>query len=228
MISYPAPLLVQGSDQDALLTLGEIISPGFLKRAQDADGLRLWVDGQPNDEASRREATRKFQTLLGVLRSWRPNAGELREEQRGGLGSGSVRDRHGNQWLQLSTVIDYSRVGDEIPTFGDQAKRALDSSTRLRKALQIYGQSSRTADEYYLIFELAEHEFGDKPDIAKALGVSRNDLTRLTRSANVLSELEGGRHAEGSGRAPWDLEQQAEFVAEMLRAWIGHAAAADQ
>jgi len=52
-----------------------------------------------------------------------------------------------------------------------------------------------------------------------ALQVGHADVKRLAQSANHLSPLDGGRHADGS-QAPWDLERQRRFCGEILRKWI--------
>jgi hypothetical protein len=66
------------------------------------------VDGSPDEPATRFEAVARFQIALGVLRAWRPDAGELREERRAGLGEGSIRDEAGNQttWVWGMTYGD--------------------------------------------------------------------------------------------------------------------------
>lgn len=76
VVSYPAPALCQGSDEDVLLQVGEVVFPGFVKRPEKGNGLSLWVAG----ERTRALAVEQFHTLLGALRVVRTDAGELAEE----------------------------------------------------------------------------------------------------------------------------------------------------
>lgn len=205
--------------------MGAVIFPGFARRNGGENGLRLWVDAaQPSDEA-RSAATAWFQTLLGVLRSWRSIAGQLREEQLAGLGPGSVRDEAGNRWVSVGTVLGHGIVGGEDHFFAKQAAIAIDRSQNLRNALWLNGRANRTAADFYMIHEYAERDLGGEQGITAALGISANEQERLTRSANNLSPLEGGRHVAERSRAPWTLEEQREFAAELLRRWIRHLAA---
>lgn len=158
--------------------------------------------------------------MLGVLRSWRAVAGELREEQRPGLGAGSVRDRAGNQWLTVGSVIDYSIAGDEIESLAERTRNGIHTSQNLRNALWLHGRANRTTSDYYMIHEYAELEFGGTRGVRDALGISVKAQERLTASANNLSPLEGGRHAGGRGVAPMALEGQRAFTLDLLKRWI--------
>jgi hypothetical protein len=222
--SYPAPELCQGADEDLLITIGDIIFPGFVKRREGENGLRLWVDGTANDGASRTTAADRFQTLLGVLRAWRSVAGQLREEQRAGLGSGAARDPLGNQWITLGTAITYTIFGGEDRTFAEHAAGAINTSQSLGNALWLNGRPNRNAADFYMIHEYAKHDLGGAEGIRAALGITRNQQERLTQSANNLSPMEGGRHIGEHKKAPWTLEQQQEFAADLLRRWIMHLA----
>ena len=71
-----------------------------------------------------------------------------------------------------------------------------------------------------MIHEYAEMEFGGTKGIDSSLGLSVKSQSRLTKSANNLSPLVGGRHAKGDAVAPMDLDEQCEYVAELLRLWI--------
>jgi hypothetical protein len=76
-----------------------------------------------------------------------------------------------------------------------------------------------------MIHEYARQEFGGDKGIRDALGLSTHDQERLTASANNLSPLLGGRHAkQRKVDALWNLEEQRDFVAELLRRWIAHVA----
>jgi hypothetical protein len=47
LISFPAPALCQGGDEDLLVALAEIVYPGFVRRSSAENGLRLWIEGDP-------------------------------------------------------------------------------------------------------------------------------------------------------------------------------------
>jgi hypothetical protein len=224
MISFPAPELVQGADEDLLLAMGDIIFPGFVKRREGENGLRLWVEGTATDGASRTTGAVQFQTLLGVLRAWRSVAGQLLEEQRAGLGSGAAQDAQGTQWINLEPANLYVIADDEDRTFAENAARAIGASQNLRNALWLNGRPNRTAADFYMIHEYAARDLGGVKGITAALGITRNQQQRLTQSANNLSPMNGGRHIGEHNRAPWTLEQQREFAAELLRRWILHLA----
>lgn len=221
LISFPAPDLCEFADQEALVWLGETISPGFIEQPRSENGLRLWVEGEPADDEAAERALGDFQTLLGVLRAWRQGAGELREERLGGLGEGSVRDQAGNQWVKVHPAVAYITFGkDDVQRFAHQAREAMKESENLHDALRINGRPNRTSADYYLIYEYAEAEFGGKKGIREALGPSENAQDLFTASANNLSPLRGGRHARGDGIARMDLGGQRRFTSHFLRSWI--------
>lgn len=223
MISYSAPALCQGSDEDLILLAGEIILPGSVRPWPGENGLRIWVEGwdQPDDRAAV-IARDRFQVLLGVLRSWRADAGQLRHERLAGLGEGSRRDIAGNQWVSVGTAVEYVTGQDEFTRLVDAAAIAIAQSQPLRNALWLNGRADRTAADYYMIHEYAKNEFGDKKRLRDRLGISVNEQERLEQSANKLSPLEGGRHME-NGPAPWDLHQCRNFTANLLGQWIRHS-----
>jgi len=167
-----------------------------------------------------------FQTLLGVLRSWRTAAGELQIERLDGLGAGPVRDEGGNQWLSVGPAIAHIRMGGEIEHFAEMARDALKRSDALGNALWLNGRAGRSAADYYMIHEYACAEFVHRKGVTEALGVSGNDQERLRASANNLSPLHGGRHAQSDGPVPWNLERQREFCAGLLRRWMRYRAVA--
>jgi hypothetical protein len=226
LISFPAPALCQGGDEDLLVAIGDIVYPGCVKRPLNKNGLRLWVEGDPSDPEAKALATAKFQTLLGALRAFRAEAGELREEQLAGLGAGSVRDEAGNQWIGVGTVRVFATFGGEVEAFAARVRAAIDKSQGLRNALWLNGRLGRTAVDYYMIHEYAQADLGGTKGVRKALGISANAQKRLTASANNLSPLEGGRHARGTGSASWTLEEQRAFTADLLRRWIQYRASA--
>jgi hypothetical protein len=101
IISFPAPALCQGGDEDLLVAIGDVVNPGFVRRPLGENGLRLWVEGNPGDPESRVLATAMFQTLLGALRAFRAEAGELREELLAGLARARFETRPGTSGLEL-------------------------------------------------------------------------------------------------------------------------------
>lgn len=220
MISFPAPALCQGADEDLLIEIGAAVFPDCIKRWPGENGLRLWVEGNPTDPAAGAEALAKFQTVLGVLRAWRSGAGELREERRAGLGEGSVRDEAGNQGVMVGPAIAYGIVGGEIERLAASASQGVSTSQNLRNALLLNGRTNRTAADFYMIYEYAEREFGGRKGIRNALGLSDKSQSRLTNSANNLSPLAGGRHAKGGVVAAMGLDEQREYIAGLLRMWI--------
>ncbi len=224
MISYTAPELCQRADEDLLLVMGDIIFPGFVRRHDGENGLRLWVEGSATDGTSRTTAAVQFQTLLGVLRAWRPVAGQLPKEQLGGLGQGAARDASGNQWVTVGPAVAYVIVGGEDHIYAENAAVAIDASQSLRNALWLNGRTNRTAADFYMIHEYAMRDFGGETGITMTLGISGKQQARLQQSANNLSPLDGGRHVAEHSQAPWSLEEQQRFVADMLRRWIAHLA----
>ena len=72
-----------------------------------------------------------------------------------------------------------------------------------------------------MIHEYAVQEFGGTKGVRDALGLSVTSQDRLTSAANNLSPLEGGRHAGGSSAPAMTLDEQSEYVAELMRLWIG-------
>jgi hypothetical protein len=206
--------------------MGEVIFPGFVQLPRTENGLRLWVDGEPTDNKPRELATAKFQTLLGALRAWRADAGELEEERRAGLGSGPVRNEAGAQWVTVGTAVAYTSFGrTDVERFAEEARQALATSRNLENALWLYGRASRTAADFYMIHEYAGREYGGEKGVRDALGITVDAQRQLKVSANNLSPLDGGRHVNGRGSAPWNLEDQRRFISDLLKRWIRHAAA---
>jgi hypothetical protein len=203
-----------------MIQLGAIIFPGCIHRHRSENGLRLWVDGNPTDPNTASAAAARFQTVLGVLRAWRSGAGELVDERRAGLGVGPVRDEAGTHWVMAGPAIAYGIVGGEIEQLAFEARSGIAKSDHLRNALWLNGRASRTAADFYMIHEYAEREFGGAKGITSSLGISGNAQSRLTQSANSLSPLEGGRHAKFDAPAPLTLDDQREFVANLLRRWL--------
>jgi hypothetical protein len=223
-VSFPAPALVQREDEELILAFGAIVYPGTVERDQDRNGLRFWVDGDARDPRTASAAAATFQTLLGIVRAFRVDSGELADEARAGLGSGSIRDEAGNQFLTVGPARVYGTLGGEKEAFATDVRVALDTSEQLGNALYLNGRSGRTAADYYMVHEYACMEFGGMKGVREELGLSAVSQDKLTQSANNLSPLEGGRHARQRGPAPWTLREQRDFVADLLRRWIGAAA----
>lgn len=225
MVAYiSAPALCQGADEDQIIEMGAIIFPGFVQRNPGANGLRLNLEGDYKDVSLLKTAADQFQTLLGVLRAWRPLAGQRVDEVRPGIGPGSIRDEHGNQLVMLSSIISYATFGSEVDAYAREAKLASKNSQHLRNALWLNGRRDRNAADFYMVYEYAEDDLGGRKAIIAALGVTDNDITRLKNSANNLAPFDGGRHANGSGTAEWDLDGQMGFVASFLKRWIAFRA----
>jgi hypothetical protein len=116
--------------------------------------------------------------------------------------------------------LGYGIFGGEIETLAANASRGISASQNLRNALWLNGRANRTAADFYMIYEYAEREFGGRKGIRDALGLSDKSQSRLTSSANNVSPLEGGRHAKGVEVAVMRLDEQREYVSELLRLWI--------
>lgn len=225
MVAYiPAPALCQGADEDLIIEMGAVIFPGFAERNPAANGLRLKLDGDYKDESLRKVAADQFQILLGVLRAWRPIAGQREDERYPGIGRGSIRDEHGNQLVMAGSAIMYNVFGSEVGIYAREVKAALAYSSHLRNALWLNGRRDRNAADLYMVYEYAEDDLGGPKAIVGALGISDKEVTKLRRSANNLAPLEGGRHAKRYGVAEWGLGKQAEFVGYFLKKWITYRA----
>lgn len=225
MVAYiSAPALCQGADEDQIIEMGAIIFPGFVQRNPGANGLRLNLEGDYKDDSLLKTAADQFQTLLGVLRAWRPLAGQRVDEVRPGIGPGSIRDEHGNQLVMLGSVISYATFGSKVEAYAREAKLASKHSQHLCNALWLNGRRDRNAADFYMVYEYAEDDLGGRKAIVAALGVADNDITRLKNSANNLAPTDGGRHANGSGTAEWGLDDQMGFVACFLKRWIAFRA----
>ena len=220
----PAPLLCQGADENLLLELGSVFFPGFVARHPDGNGLRLVMDGDYADDAPLASAANRFQTLLGLLRAWRPIAGQRVDEVRPGIGPGSIRNERGDQLVKLGTVVGYLHAGTEFIAFARQAHAALNRSANLSNAVWLNGRRDRNSADFYMIYEYAEREFRGRKSIVESLGVSDNDIARLRSSTNNLGPADGGRHALGSGNAEWNIAEQMEFIACFIRRWIAFSA----
>lgn len=225
MMAYiPAPALCQGADEDLIVEMGAVIFPGFVERDPNANGLRLKIEGDYMDDSLLKTAADQFQALLGVLRAWRPLAGQRSDEVRPGIGTGSIRDDHGNQVVRIGTALLYITAGLEVASYAREAKLASEYSPKLRNALWLNGRRDRNAADFYMMYEYAESDLGGRKGIVKVLDVSDSDIATLKSSANNLTPLDGGRHAKGSGITEWSLNEQLEFVALFLRRWIRYRA----
>jgi hypothetical protein len=219
---FPAPALCQGADE--VIAMGAVIFPDFVQRAPGASGLRLRLDGDYRDDSLLKTAEDQIQTLLGILRAWRPVAGQRVDEVRPGIGPGSIRDEHGNQLLRVESAILYRIAGPEVDAYAREVKVAMQNSSHLRNALWLNGRRDRNAADFYMIYEYAEADLGGRRAIVETLGVADNEITRLRNSANNLAPSDGGRHAIGTGMAEWSLDDQRHFIARFLKSWITHRA----
>jgi hypothetical protein len=217
MLSIPAPLLSQFADEEILLQIGSIARPGLLTREPSENGIRLITSADPGDVDALRAAADEFQILLGVLRAWRPTAGQRQDEISPRVGPGPVRDGHGNQFLAVTPALYYRTTETEIIDYATKARAALEHSSFLRSALWLNGRRDRSAADAYMVYEYARRDFSD---VAAALEVSQSDIRDLTQSANNLAPERGGRHATGRVQSRWDLDQILNFTGRILIAWI--------
>lgn len=224
MFAHAISELAQFADIELVLTIGNILFPDRFELSPHDGRMRVWAesDADAPDDVGRREARAMFQIALGVLRAWKPIAGELAVEVADRLGPGSAMDAAGNQWVGVNTAIVYVNPG-EAAALAERARNAIASSQYLDDALWLNGRLGRTASDFWMIHQYATMEFGSKKQVAQALGISINEQDRLTQSASNLPPLEGGRKARSTGAAPWDLSRQSDFIGELLRAWIHHA-----
>lgn len=219
-----APELCQGADEDILIQLGAIIFSGFIDRESGKNGIRLRVAGDYRDLELLEVASNKFQILLGALRTWKPIAGERRDEVRPGIGGGSIRDERGNQVVHVGSVISYTISGGEIEKYAEEIKLAIECSQSLKNSLWLNGRRDRNSADYYMIYEYAEQEFSGKNNISSKLGISKSEISKLRQSANNLCPTKGGRHTSGTATPHMDLESQRQFVATLLKNWVAHHA----
>ena len=108
---------MQFDDENALLLIGGIVMPGAIERRTGENGLHLWIEtgGGPADRETRRTALLQFQLLLGILRAYWPDTGELYLELSDGLGEGATRDPDGNQFIGLASIYSRSEAEFEEP-----------------------------------------------------------------------------------------------------------------
>jgi hypothetical protein len=219
-----APVLCQGADEDLIIEMGAVIFPDFIERNPGVNGLRMKLEGDYKDNSLLETAADQFQILLGVLRAWRPIAGQRKDEVRPGIGPGSIRDEHGNQVVMVGSAIAYNIFGSEVEAYARDAKLASDHSPLLRNALWLNGRRDRNAADFYMVYEYAEDGLGGRKAIVAALGVTDNDIGKLKSSANNLAPTDGGRHAKQTVTAEWGLDYQMEFIARFLKRWIAYRA----
>ncbi|MFM9882958.1 MAG: hypothetical protein ACKVQT_08020 [Burkholderiales bacterium] len=225
MVAYiQAPTLQQGSDEDLIIEMGAIVFPDFVQRNPGANGLRLKLEGDYKDDSLLKPAADQFQVLLGVLRAWRPLAGQRVDEVWPGIGAGSIRDEHGSQLVMVGPAIEYRTSVSEVEACAREAKLASECSPHLRNALWLNGRRDRNAADFYMVYEYAEADFAGRKAIVAALGVTNIDIRSLRNSANNLAPFDGGRHANGSGIADWGLDVLREFIARFLKSWIAYRA----
>jgi hypothetical protein len=222
VISFAAPAFYRVEDENLMIQFGSVIFPDCIRRLPGEDGLRIWVEGEPHRPAAAAvEAATKFQTVLGVLRTWRWWAGELVEEMRLDQREGLVRDAMGNQWvIMVKHMFDYEIVEGEIEQLAAQSAQGISANCHLRNALWLNGRRARTGADFYMIHEYARHEFGGTSGIAERLGISRRSQDRFTQLANNVSPLLGGRHATKGGITPTPPGVPRGFIADLLQRWI--------
>lgn len=231
MIFYPAPRLTQGADEELVLEIGNVLYPGMVERPHGEDTIRVWVAGERGDSAYL-DTTVMFETILGVLRAWRPDAGQRIDDREVPTSRGLARDKTDAHTLYWESARFYVRAA-EVSPFAAAATRRMADSLKLREALEIHGRASRTAAEYHNILELFASERGirdlSSESMATALDVEHHELKMFYWSANNLAARHGGRHTRqdrldhppAPGETPWALDQLCDFAGHVLRTWIG-------
>ena len=108
----------------------------------------------------------------------------------------------------------------EVEKLAAAAAQGINTSQNLRIALWLNGRTNPISADFYMVLEYAEREFIGRKGVSSALGLSKNSLDRLGTSANNLSPLAGGRHANDGVVPTMGLDEQREYIAELLRRWI--------
>ena len=222
MIEFPIPELSQYADQRELVTISDVIDPGFIVLNPDTRQFVMRVDGNPHTDdlqAALAMAEDRFSELLGVLRAQKEGRGERREE----IGRAPARDEFGNQVVPIGTAKEYMRFPGVVETFAARAAAGMTASTNFQQAFRVFGRANRDAADYYLVYEFMEEEFGGWRGIHDRLGFSRAQLEEFTKSANHLAATHGGRHASGDpAKASMTLDEMERFMREVVSAWVNH------
>ena len=71
-----------------------------------------------------------------------------------------------------------------------------------------------------MIHEYARRGLGGNEGIRHTSRISMNAQKSLTKSANKLSPLDGGRHANEGEKDLMTLDEQRVLISELLRSWI--------
>jgi hypothetical protein len=221
VISIPAPAFCQFEDEEFVLGIAAVLFPGQVERRPNENGLQVWVDGDPAaPEPAREGALAIFQTCLGVLRSWRSQAGELAEERLGGLGAGSIQDRAGNQWIGIGPVITYSdRSVGQLHELVGHVARALQESEEVGMALCLLGRTHPRASEFFMIYEYAKQDLGGGQRLTVPLGLPADWPKKFEDTCHNLAPRAGGRHAAQKRASPWTLPELRDQAADLLRRW---------
>lgn len=154
MIEFPIPALTQGSDQSAMITISDVIEPGFLVKNSAARYV-MRVPGDPRtddlDEAEK-AARARFIEMLGVLRAKKHGRGELAAE----VDRSPAYDEHGNVVVRVGTAKSYVAFPGDMERFASNAADGMAQSSDFRDALRLFGESTRDSAAYYMIYELAK------------------------------------------------------------------------
>jgi hypothetical protein len=220
-VSFRAPELVQGSDEDALLTIAGVVSPGLISRNKHEGGLSLWVHGHSGaDDLEQLEelARSRFSECLGVLRAMKFGRGQLREE----LIRSPARYASGAVVVRVAAVKVHLNDEDQLAPFAEQALGAMARSPRLTSALALYGKANSDPGDYFNIYEYGMEEFQGPAGIESVLGISVGRQKAFTASANNLAPAKGGRHSKRINPAAVRMgrDEMAEFAANFLKVWI--------
>jgi hypothetical protein len=221
MIEFEIPELTQHSDQTAMITISDVIDPGFLF-TDVAGQYMMAVPGDPKTDdlgEAKNEARTRFDGMLGVLRAFKHERGELAVE----LTRSIARDEHGNQYVPVGTAKAYVMFPGVLDGFATNAAAGMAQSVEFRGALRLFGSPNRDARVFYNIYELANTAFGGTHGIAAALALSGNQQKEFTKSANHLGATDGGRHAADwvdPGKATMTMGDLSKFATELMAAWI--------
>lgn len=219
-IIVKSPDLVQSSDEELLLRISEIIYPGFVVRERGENGLFLKEEGDYKDRSMLGVMNDRFQMLLGVLRAFLPAAGERKDELNFGFGQFYSKDEAGNQLGAINGVIEHYYDESLFQSYVSSARFCIKNSPMVANSFWLNGRRGRNAADYYMIFEYAKKRFNkQEKKMAEGLGVKREDLELLRKSANNLCPKLGGRHTEMKINAEWSLDEQSRFISVLLKQW---------
>lgn len=220
VIEFPMPEVTQGSDQGAIVTICEIIDPGFIIVHPTTSEYVMRLEGDPYADdlfEAERDARGRFSQVLGVLRAFKHGRGELLEE----VQRSHARDEHGGVVVRLGTAKAYMMTPGALERFSASAGVGLASSVNFRDALRLFGKANRDGGDFYSVYEFAKSDFDGRDGIRNSLEISGSRQDDFTKSVNHLRPADGGRHVSDSpGIASMDLDDISRLATELMSAWI--------